>query len=139
MMDGSTGMDEGECQSGASSVHRRVQLEQRMEDFTVRVGNLVHALPRSVRAKVFGEQLLRAAGSVGANYRESRHASSKRQFVSILEIAQREAAETKYWLRVIAKSELLKPERLEPLTQEADELISILTRVILTCKRRLRT
>ena len=114
----------------------RAAFQERTEDFTVRVGVMVDALPTTTRGRTFGTQVLRAAGSIGANYCESNHASSKRHFISIMEIVQREADETMYRLRVITRSNLLKPARMGALTKECDELISILTKMILTAKRR---
>ena len=100
---------------------------------------MVLALPRNRTADAYASQVLRAAGSVGANYAESAHGSSRRHFVSILEVSRREARESRYWLRVIAKSGLIKPHRLKNLIQEAEELLSIITKSIVTTKRQAKS
>ncbi len=114
----------------------RGQLIERMEEFTARVARMINALPRSPAAKVFGDQVLRSAGSIGANYRESGHVSSRRHFITTLETAQREAGETIYWLRVISKSGLVNPERLTKLIVECEELFAIITAAIRTTKKK---
>lgn len=114
----------------------RKQLILRMEDFAARVAKMVDALPRSLASRVFGEQVLRSAASVGSNYCESGYASSKRHFVTTLEIAQREAGETTYWLRVIAKIGLISTQRLASLIMESNELFAILTAAGRTAKKR---
>jgi len=51
------------------------------------------------------EQLIRSATSVGANYMEANGASSKKDFRNKIFICKKESMETKYWLRILAKSE----------------------------------
>lgn len=85
---------------------------------------------------VLGRQLVKSGTSIGANYREAARASTKRHFVTTLEIAQREASETDYWLTLLAESDLLPSKRLEPLRHECHELIAILTASIRTAKKR---
>ena len=112
------------------------QMRQRTMDFAVRIVRLGAALPAGRVGDVLGKQVLRAGTSIGANYREAIRASSRRQFATSLEIAQREADETLYWLDVIGASQLVKPKRLEPIRGECDELLSIITATIKTTKRR---
>ena len=52
---------------------------------------------------VLSKQILRSGTSIGANIEESIHAQSKPDFIHKLSIAQKEAAETNYWLRIIAR------------------------------------
>lgn len=83
-------------------------------------------------ARTLGKQLLRSGTSIGANVHESRSAQSDKDFISKLEIALKEARETEYWLKVLLESEIVKPEKFQPLLIEANELISIL--VASVCK-----
>ena len=55
-------------------------------------------------------QLLRCATSIGANIYEAQYAQSKKDFISKLEIAQKECYETEYWLEIMQKAELLSEE-----------------------------
>ena len=111
-------------------------LKRRTEVFGLRIIKLVAALPKNRICDVLGRQTLKAGTSVGANYREALRTSSKRHFITTLEIAQREADETDYWLTLIQESGQIGEQRLQPLRQECHELIVILTASIRTAKRR---
>ena len=63
-------------------------------------------------------------------------ASSKRHFISTLEISLREADETLYWLELLAESRIVKPSRLAALTDECSQLVAILAATIRTAKKR---
>lgn len=112
----------------------REQMLKRTKGFAIRIIKLVAALPNNRQGDVIGRQLLKSGTSIGANYREAIHASSKRHFATILEIAQREAHETVYWLELIEESEMLPSTRLGELIQEARELLAILTASARTAK-----
>ncbi len=72
---------------------------------------------------------MRAGSSVGANVEEAQAASTKREFTRRMEIAQSEARETLYWLRLIAECGLVGKRRLAALLDEADELVRIITTI----------
>jgi four helix bundle protein len=114
----------------------RQQLRDRMKQFGLRIINLVSRLPRNRVGDVLGRQILRSGTSIGANYSEAVRASSKRHFISIVEIAAREAAETLYWLELLAESKTVKPTLLSALIQECNELTAILTATARSAKRR---
>jgi four helix bundle protein len=113
----------------------REQLRKRMKQFALRVITLVSRLPRNRIGDVMGRQILRSGTSIGANYSEAMRASSKRHFISIVEIAAREAGETLYWLELLAESNTVKPSLLSALIQECNELTAILTATGRTAKR----
>lgn len=113
-------------------------LRDRTKKFALRVIRLVSALPKNREGDVLGRQLLRSGTSIGANYREALRASSKRHFVSTLQIALREADETLYWLELIVEADIMKASRLRGLQQECDEWIAILAQTVKTAKRRPR-
>ena len=115
---------------------RRRELIQRTRPFALRSIKLLASLPRNLFGDVFGRQILKSATSIGANYREALGASSKRQFISMIEIAQREADETLYWLELLAESGIVKAALLKELTQECRELLAILAATGRTAKRR---
>src|SRR3546814_9065738 len=77
-------------------------------------------------------QVIRSATSIGANYSEANNASSKADFKNKIYIAKKEAAETRYWLRVL--SEVLPNEELSSLQQESLELNLILQKITSTMK-----
>jgi len=69
-----------------------------------------------------------AAGSIGANLEEADAAQSRADFVSKCNISLKEARETRYWLRVLAR--FINSKRIAALTAEATELIAILTTIV---------
>ena len=115
---------------------QREELSQRTRTFALRIIKLVAALPSNRLGNVFGHQILKSGTSVGANYREALGASSKRQFTYMIEVAQREADETLYWLELLAESGAVRAPLLADLIQECRELIAILTATGRTAKRR---
>lgn len=109
-------------------------MADRTKKFALRVIRLVGALPNGQVSWTLGKQLLRSGTSIGANYREAARASSQKHFGSILTIAAREADETLYWLELLAESETVKPELLEDLMSECNELVAILTASVKTAQ-----
>jgi four helix bundle protein len=114
----------------------RDQMLERTKAFAIRIINLVAAMPNNRMGDVIGKQLLKSGTSIGANYREAIHASSKRHFATTLEIAQREAHETVYWLELVEESGMMPLGRMRELVQEARELLAILTASARTAKRK---
>jgi len=95
--------------------------------FATRVVPLVNALPRTVAGQVIARQVMRAGSSVGANVEEAQAASSTKEFPRRMEIAQSEAREVLYWLRLVAECGLVPKIRVADLLREADELVRIIT------------
>jgi four helix bundle protein len=74
--------------------------------------------------------LLRAGTSIGANVEEGIASEIRKDFVHKYSIACKEARESHYWLRLLVAGELVPPERLVPLKDEANELVAILTTIV---------
>lgn len=85
---------------------------------------------------VLAGQYLRSATSIGANVAEARSGESTADFIHKYSIAQKEARESLYWLRLLARSGLVPAERIEPLIGETDELVSIITSILVRKKAR---
>lgn len=74
------------------------------------------------------DQVIRSAGSAGANYTEALNASSKIDFRNKIYIARKEAAETKYWLTLISR---LEPQNSDQeLIQECQHILMILQKTV---------
>ena len=86
---------------------------------------MVEALPKTVAGKVVAQQIIRAATSVGANYRAACRARSKADFISKLGIVVEEADECCYWLQLITDSGMLTDKQINELSIEAKELTAI--------------
>ena len=82
---------------------------------------------------VLSKQLLRSGTSIGANVEEATAAQSRKDFAAKMAISSKEARETKYWLRLLQESQLVKVDLAEELSQ-VDELIRILTAIVKTTK-----
>ena len=110
------------------------ELDERLLDYGARVIKLIEALPLTLVSRRVGDQLLRSATSVGANYEEARGAESRSDFVHKLQISLKELRESHYWLRLLAKTEILPPDRLTDLIDEASQLRAILSKSVATAK-----
>ncbi|MEJ7708498.1 MAG: four helix bundle protein [Pyrinomonadaceae bacterium] len=109
-------------------------LKCRTKSFALRIIKLYSVLPKSSEAQILGNQLLRSGTSVGAQYREAQRAKSSADFISKLEGSLQELEETIYWLELLGESEILPTKRLQPLCQEANELISIFVTIVINIK-----
>ncbi len=107
----------------------KTELEGRTKRFAVRVVRFVRAFPRTLDGVELGRQLLRAVTFIGANYREANRAESKDDFVHKVGIAEKEAAETAYWLEICQEAVLGKADEVVDLLKEAGELLAILTTI----------
>ena len=101
------------------------ELKKRTKEFALRVIRLAEALPRTQTSQVIGNQLLRSATSVAANYRAVCRARSPADFAHKLGIVEEEADESHFWLEMIVETELMPANRMQELLQEADELTAI--------------
>lgn len=110
-------------------------LAERLLEFAVRIMRVVDALPRSVVGRNVGGQFARAGTAVGSHYEEARGAESRADFIHKLGIAWKELRESRYWLRLTHKAQLVKPALLDGLLQEANELNAILMQSITTAKQ----
>jgi four helix bundle protein len=114
----------------------KTELEERSKKFALEIIDLVEKLPRSRAGQVVGNQLLKSATSVGANYREANRGVSRDDFINKVGIATKEASETEYWLELINESPHLKSPSAVQLLQESRELLAILTAIGRNAKKR---
>ena len=85
---------------------------------------------------VISKQLLRSATSIGANVNESISAQTKKDFVTKMSIANKEARETKYWLKLLQESQLVRFDFQEYMN-DIEELIKLLTSIVKTTQENL--
>ena len=111
-------------------------MQQRTKEFALRIIRLVEALPQDKTANVIGRQLLRSGTSVGANYRSSCRARSTADFISKMGIVEEEADESLYWMELLVDGGIVKPEKLESLIGEAEEILAITVPSIKTARKR---
>ncbi len=99
-------------------------------EFALTIIELYRALAEQ-REYVISKQLLRSGTSIGANVEEASAAQSRKDFLSKMAIASKEARETKYWLRLLQQSRLTKVDVSKELSQ-VNEIILILTSIVKT-------
>jgi len=113
------------------------ELKKRTKLFALRIMKLVAALPNTVQGRTVGGQLVRAGTSVGSNYRATCRARSGAEFIAKIGVVLEEADESAFWLELIV-GELLETGLVEPLLNEANELIRIFASSRITAGSRLR-
>ena len=110
------------------------ELEERLVQYAVRIIAVVEELPESKVGKHIGGQLIRSGTSPAPNYGEAQAAESRKDFIHKMKICLKELRETLIWLKIIHKKPLCKPERLDPILQETNELVSIFVKSIQTAE-----
>ena len=112
-------------------------IQNRAMDYALRAITLFRFLEkkRDGVAEILGRQYLRSSTSVGANLVEAQSGESRRDFIHKCSLAQKEARESRYWLTLMLKSELVPATRLTKLMDETNQLIAILTAIIVKTKR----
>lgn len=106
-------------------------IRERTFDFATRVIKLCQQLDHQPGvSRTLANQLLRSGTSIGANVEETKAGHSKPDFIAKLTIACKEARETHYWLRLLTATDIVPSAKLAPLTDEANQLIAILTTII---------
>ena len=108
-----------------------------LEERTAKFGESMIIFCKSVKINEFTKslinQLIRAATSVGANYMEANQASSKKDFKNKIRICQKEANESKHWLRMISIAAPEKKDECRKLWKESHELTLIFAKISKSC------
>ena len=110
-------------------LNKRYDLKERTFLFAKNVITYVDRLPQKVSGIEIGRQLIRSAGSVGANYIEADEALSKKDFIMRIKICKKEAKESRYWLELSiprAEEHKLKTH----LIDESTQLIKIFATIL---------
>jgi four helix bundle protein len=102
------------------------ELKERTKRFALETIKLVDKLPRTVVAQTIGRQFVRAGTSVGANYRSACRGRSRAEFAAKLGVVEEEADESAFWMEVIIEAGLLERALVQPLLDEAEEIVAIM-------------
>ena len=107
--------------------------------FAVRIVRLSDYLKEKKREFTLSKQLLRAGTSIGANVTEAQDAQSKKDFVSKISIALKEAKETRYWISLLQATDYLPKNhhKITSLNSELDSIIRLLSSILISSKRNL--
>src|SRR4051812_16176765 len=101
-------------------------IRARTRSFAIEIIRFCASLPFSDEARVIKRQLLRSGTAPGAHCREASRARSDAEMISKIETALQELDETLYWMDLLIEAEITPRERLDPLMQEADELMAMM-------------
>ena len=115
----------------------RSELEKRTKEFAIAVIRFVDKVPPKKAAWLMESQLLRAATSIGANYREANRAESRRDFLHTVAIVAKEGAESLYWIELFDEAMIGNKEQIRLLLDECNQLVAIFNRMRKTAKENL--
>ena len=113
-------------------------LREKSYQFALRIIKLYKYIVADKNEYVLSKQILRSGTSIGANIEEANQGQSKADFIHKLSIAQKEAFETDYWLRLLRDSEYLTGAQADSLLNDCRELERLLTTSIKTAKENLK-
>ena len=109
-------------------------IEAKSFQFSVRIVKLCKYLLDEKKEFILSKQLLRAGTSVGANIAEAQQAQSRKDFVSKLCIALKEAGETDYWIRLLRATDYLTESEYKSVITDCKELEKLLTSIVKSTK-----
>ena len=104
------------------------------KEFSIRIIRLYKYLTEEKNEYIMSKQLLRSGTSIGANVREGRYGESKKDFISKMSIALKEAVETEYWLELLKETEYITKEQYESIRKDNSELAKLLTSTVKRAK-----
>lgn len=103
--------------------------------FGLKIVNLYKQLIRGNEERALCVQMLRSGTSVGANVEEAVGGSSKRDFAHKMQLAYKEARETRFWLRLLRDSESLNDAIASAMIADCEEILRILTAILNSSKK----
>ena len=110
-------------------------LEDRLIEFSVRIIKITESLQKSKAGSHIANQLIRSGTSPAPNYGEAQAAESRADFIHKMKIGLKELRETRVWLLMIVKANLIKPvSKIDSLLDENNQLIAIYVKSINTAK-----
>ena len=102
--------------------------------FAKRIAKLYRFFVDKKKETIMSKQILRSGTSIGANIREGLFAQSRKDFISKMNIALKEAGETDYWIEILYSADYLTEMEYKSLKNDNDELIRMLSSIVKTTK-----
>ena len=115
---------------------KKPDILERTIEYSLRIIKLFRKLEKDSVGRIIAKQLLRSGTSIGANVHEAQGGQSKADFIAKMSIANKEARESAYWLRLVKESGLIPESRITDLYDETDQIIKILSSILITAKKR---
>ena len=113
-----------------SNKQTKFDLEDRTLEFAKQIIRLCKLLPNNTVNFKLVDQIVRSAGSIGANYREANDCLGKKDFGHRLRISRKETKETIFWLELILESNSEFKDKIELLIDESTQIRNILSAII---------
>lgn len=110
-------------------------LKEKSAAYGRRIVKLGKYLKQEQREFVLANQIVRSGTSIGANVAEAIYGSSRKDFIAKLQIAQKEAAETLYWLDMLYSGEYISDRLYRSFDAQCRELMAMLAATIKTASR----
>ena len=115
---------------GEEKILDKPDIQKRTYNYSVQVVKLAKSIKRDDINRTLVRQLVRSGTSVGANITEAQAASSKKDFINKMQIANKEAHETRYWLRVLNDTAIGEKVLIDKHLKEIEQIINILTIIV---------
>lgn len=132
--DEATNVETLTANSDENNEKKRQDLKKRLKQYALRIIRLYETLSKTGAVHVISHQLLRSGTSPGAQYSEACRAKSNADFISKIEGALQELEESLYWLDLLIEGGFVTENKLKPLCDETNELISIFVAITLKAK-----
>ena len=109
-------------------------LRDKAKGFAKKIIVLCRDMKANHKESVLINQLLRSATSIGANLHEAQYAQGTKDFISKLEIAQKECYETEYWLELLFETNCMNEENYKALQNDCGAIRRMLISSLKTIK-----
>ena len=109
-------------------------IREKSYTFALRIVKMCKKLSGVMDEKVLMRQVLRSGTSIGANVEEAVGSYSEKEFASKMQIAYKEALETRYWLRLLHDSETMSDTWFDSLNGDCEELVKLLSSITKTLR-----
>ena len=120
----------------------KISIQERTENFAIRIVKVYCQIKNDSHfddaIMVLAKQLLRSGTSIGANVAEAKYAQSNKDFIHKYSIALKEASESRYWIQLMIKSEIIPVQKMKLMLEEVTNIINILTSIIKKLKAKER-
>jgi len=105
------------------------------QDYAVRIVKFTRALRSEGVEFALRDQLLRSGTSIGANVKEGKSSSSRKELIRYYEIALKSSGETNYWLSVISEGYEMDSGKFQPLLMELAEISKVIATIVINLKK----
>jgi four helix bundle protein len=111
------------------------EMLKRTKQFAIDCGHLILSLPTNIINRAYSSQLIKSISSVGANYRATRRAKSKADFINKFKIVEEEIDESLFFLELIVEFNKEKRSRVATIYKEGEELLKIIVASLKTLRK----